>query len=114
MLAFHHDTNVAILTGEQSYTNVNGIQRLVINTKSWHLQAKWIDQSTDRLPLHRNKESNPIETAEHDMANSYSNELDFRWWVRKVLMKHDMILNKVKSRCQKNIFKFGVEFPLTV
>ena len=31
-----------------------------------------------------------------------------------MLKKRDMLVNKVKSRCQKNIFKFGVEVPLRV
>ena len=60
------------------------------------------------------KESNPIEVAEHAMANGYSNEPSFRWCVRKVINKRDRILNKVKSRCRRNILNFGVGFPLTV
>ena len=48
------------------------------------------------------------------MADDYSNEPGFRCWLHKVLKKRDRIMNKVKSRCRKNIFKFGVEFTLTV
>ena len=52
--------------------------------------------------------------AEHAIANGYSNEPDFLWWVRKLLKERYMLVKKVKSRCQMNIFKFGVEVPLTV
>ena len=48
------------------------------------------------------------------MTNGYSNEPDFGWWVRKVLKKFDRLVKKVKSRCQKNRFKFDVEAPLIV
>ena len=60
------------------------------------------------------KESDKIEMAWYAMANGYSNEPEFIWWVRKVLKKRDGLVNRVKSRCRKNIFKFGVEAPLTV
>ena len=83
---------MAIPTGEQAYTNVNGIQCPVITTKGWYVQVKWRDQSTDLVLLHMIKESNPIEVAEHADTNGYSNETDCRWWVRKLLKKHDRLV----------------------
>ena len=47
------------------------------------------------------------------MVDGYSNEPDFRRLVSKVLKKRDRFVNKFKSRCRNNIFKFGVEVPLT-
>ena len=74
MLAFLRDPDVAIPTGEQAHTNGNEIQRPVITTNGWGVQVKCRDQITDWVTLHLIKESNPIEVAEHDMANGYSNE----------------------------------------
>ena len=48
------------------------------------------------------------------MDNAYYIEPTFRWWVNKVLKKRDRLVNKVKSRFWKNIFKFGVKSPQTV
>ena len=47
MVDFFHDPDVAIFTGEQAYTNVIGIQKPVITTKGWGVQAKYRDQITD-------------------------------------------------------------------
>ena len=88
---------MAIPEVEQAYTNVNGIQCLVITTKVWNVQVKWSDQSTYWVPLHLINESNPIEVAEHAMSNGYSNEPSFRWWVRKVLKKHDRLVKKANQ-----------------
>ena len=48
------------------------------------------------------------------MANTYSNEPDYIWWVRKSVKKNLHYCEKVKSKCQNNIFKFGVKVDLTV
>ena len=108
ILPFHCDQDMDILKGQQEYTNVHGIQRLVINTKGWGIQLNWMDKNTDWFPLYLIKKSNKIEMTEHAMARGHSNETALRCW-----LKRDRILNKVKSRCQKNRFKFGVEVPLT-
>ena len=52
--------------------------------------------------------------ADHAMANTYSNEPDYIWWVRKSVKKNLHYCEKVKSKCQNNIFKFGVKVDLTV
>ena len=54
------DLDVDIFTGEQSYTNVNGVQLLVITTNVWDVQVKCRDQITDWVPLHIIKESGTI------------------------------------------------------
>ena len=92
---------------------LNGTQGPVINTKDWDVQFKWKYQSTYWVPLLLIKESNPIEVSENAMANGYSNEPSFRWWVRTFLKKSYRLVNKFKSRCLNNIFKSGVEVPLT-
>ena len=51
IVASWRDTDVAIPTGDQSYKKVNGIQRSVVTTKGWDIQAKWIYQSTDWVTL---------------------------------------------------------------
>ena len=66
------------------------------------------------VPLHLIRELNPIDLEEHAMANGYSNEPAFRWWVSNVLNKCDRLVKKIKSRFQKNRFNFGVEVPQTV
>ena len=99
---------MAIQTGDQAYTNFNIIQHPLITTNGWDVQVKWRDQRTDWFPLHLIKESNPIEVSEHAIANVYSNEPDFIPWVRIFLKNHDRLVNKGKSRRQRNIFKFGL------
>ena len=47
IVAFRHDSDVAIPTREQAYTNVNRIYPTVITTKGCGIQVKWRDQSTD-------------------------------------------------------------------
>ena len=56
ILAFRCDTDVAITTGDQSYTNINGIQHPVITTKDRDVKVKCRYQSTDWFPLHLIKE----------------------------------------------------------
>ena len=53
---FSCDPDVFIPTKEQAYTNVNRIQHLVITTKGWGAQVKFIDQSTDWVYLYIIKE----------------------------------------------------------
>ena len=84
ILPFHCDQDMDILKGQQEYTNVHGIQRLVINTKGWGIQLNWMDKKTDWFPLYLIKKSNKIEVTEHAIANVYSNKPDFRGWARKV------------------------------
>ena len=96
ILDFCGDPDVDNPTGEKSCTKVNKIQRPVTTTKVWDVKFKWRYQSTYLFLPHLSKESNPIEVAEHSMANVYSNQQVFRKWVRKVLNKGDRLVNKVK------------------
>ena len=114
MAAFRHHPDVAIPIGEKSYTNVKRIQRQLITTNDRYVQVKWRYQSTYYVPLNLIEESNTIGVAEHSMSRGYSNEPDFIWWVCKVFSERDRLVKKVKSRCQNNIFKFGVEVTLIV
>ena len=52
IVALLSDPDVDIRTGEQSFTNVNRIQRPVITTKGWDIQVKWRYQITDCISLH--------------------------------------------------------------
>ena len=56
MVAFRHDPDVAIMTGDQAYKIFNGTQRPFINTKGWDVQFKRRDKSTDWVPLNIFKE----------------------------------------------------------
>ena len=56
IVAFRHDSYVAIPTREQAYTNVNRIQLPIITKKGLNAQIKWRDQNTDWVPLHLIKE----------------------------------------------------------
>ena len=40
MVDFFHDPDVAIMAGEQAYSNDNGIQCPDITTESWSVQVK--------------------------------------------------------------------------
>ena len=61
------------------------------------------------------KESNPIEMVEFSVSNGYADETAFRWWVLKVVIKYARLISKVKYRFRKgNMFKFGIEVPVTV
>ena len=59
------------------------------------------------------KESNLIQLAEFAVANDLAQEPAFWWWIYKVLVKRDHIINKA-CRCRKSEMKFGVDVPSSV
>jgi hypothetical protein len=60
------------------------------------------------------KNSNPVELAEYAVTSKLADEPAFKWWIRPVLRKRDIIIAKVKSRYWSRTHKFGIELPKTV
>ena len=53
--------------------------------------------------------------SEFVVTNGYTDEPAFGWWVSKVMRKRAIFISKIKYFCRKgNIFKFGIEVPVTV
>jgi hypothetical protein len=63
------------------------------------------------VPLKETKASNPIELAEHAVANKIAEEPVFAWWVKDTLWKLNQIIAKIKSRYWKITYKFGLKLP---
>ena len=72
--------------------------------------------STNWIPLHLLKESNPIQVAEYAKAHQLQDEPAFAWWISTVLRRRDRIISKVVNRRQikGNRMKFGIVIPNTV
>ena len=100
---------------EDAITNINGVHKKIIAKKVWDYQVKCTGASTDWLTLTIIKESSHVEVAEYDDSISLGKKLAFKWWIKKVLICRDPIIDKLKPRCRKpNQIKFGVKVPLTV
>jgi hypothetical protein len=67
------------------------------STKGWQLCVQWKDGSASWERLTDVKESNPIEVAEHLVAQGrVESEPAFAWWVDFTLEKSDCIISAVK------------------
>jgi hypothetical protein len=86
----------------------------LMTTLGWDMLVKWANSITSWLPLDALKESNPIETAEYEVANRLDKEPTFHWWVRRTLCTCDRIISKVKTRYWKKTHKYGIEMPKEV
>ena len=51
----------------------------------WKFLVEWNNGSLDWTELKDLKESNPVEIAEHAVANKLVEEPAFKWWVASVL-----------------------------
>jgi hypothetical protein len=60
------------------------------------------------------KESHPIEVVEYAIVNKIIEEPAFAWWAKKVLRKHDHIIQKVNARYWQRTHKYGILVPKTV
>ena len=72
----------------------------VITTKGWKIQVKWIDGTSDWLPLAQVKNSNPVKLAEYAVMKGIDMQPAFRWWVKHIIKKKHRMINKVKSQMQ--------------
>ena len=79
----------------------DGRKHLRRMTKGWHLCMHWKDGSTSWERLADLKESNPIEVAEHAVAQGINHEPAFVWWVPCTLKKRDRITSAINKRCHK-------------
>jgi hypothetical protein len=75
---------------------------------------EWKDGSSDWTDLKDLKESNPVEIAEHAVANKIMEEPAFKWWVANVSRRRNRTMSKLKSRHWKTAHKFGIRVPKTV
>ena len=80
----HRSNATAISKQKGTYLN-NGQSRKVITTQGWDMQIRWADGSTNWIPLHLIKESNPIQVAEYAKAHQLQEEPAFAWWISTVL-----------------------------
>ena len=60
------------------------------------------------------KVSNPVELAEYTVANNIEDEPSFKWWLKDVLHKQDLIVSKFKAKYCRTRHKFGIQVPKTV
>ena len=61
--------NVVIQRLDDTFSRANTIAKPVINTKGWDVQVQWANKLADWVPLITIKEFNPVEVADHAVAN---------------------------------------------
>ena len=110
----HRRDDTAVPVKEGFIKSKNGQARAIITTAGWELLISYKDGTTAWVPLKDLKISNPVEVAEYAVGNNLDKEPAFRWWVRGVLKKREMIIKKVKTRYWKRTHKFGIELPHSV
>ena len=81
-------------------------------TKGWKLLVRWKNGETNWLSLKDLKESEPVRTAEHAVANKLTYEPAFAWWVNHTLKRRDRIICKVQKRHLKCTHEFGIRMKL--
>jgi hypothetical protein len=109
----HEKTSEAV-HGDDQYVMYKGKQRQQRTTKGWKFCVRWKDTSISWVDLKDLKESNPVEVAEHALANKLVSEPDFKWWVLYVLKKREQIISKIKTQYLRRKQKFGILLPKTV
>ena len=109
------DEDIAVNRKDGNITMANGVIRPVITTKGWDVQVRWIDKSTNWIPLSELKEANPLEVAEYAIAHKLDKEPAFKWWVHKVAKRRKRMIARLKAAyCRKGKMKFGLMVPGTV
>ena len=76
--------------------------------------VEWKDGSSIWIPLKYLKAYNPVELAEYASGNRLYVELAFKWWLRHVLRRRNIIISKVKAKYWRKTHKFGIRFPKSV
>jgi hypothetical protein len=69
---------IPILDGYAASKNGNKCPKQ--KTIGWQFLVEWKDGSSDWTDLKGLKESNPVEIAEHAVANKIVEEPAFKWW----------------------------------
>ena len=80
-------------------------------TRGSDLLAEWKDGSYSWIPLQDLKAPNPVELAEYAAGNCLDIEPAFKWWVRDVLRRRNIIIAKVKAKYWRTTHKFGIRVP---
>ena len=92
----------------------NGRNVPVITTKGWKVNVRWLDGSTNWIPLNVFKNSQPLILANYAKTMKIHDEPAFLWWVPHVLRKASRLLSKVKTLYHKKNLKFGIEVPKSI
>ena len=92
----------------------NGRNVPVITTKGWKVNVRWLNGSTNWIPLNVFKNSQPLILANYAKTMKIHDEPAFLWWVPHVLRKASRLLSKVKTLYHKNNLKFGIEVPKSI
>ena len=82
-------------------TSTNGNKSIRLTTKGWKLCVGWRDGSTSWEPLKDLKELNPLQVAEHAVANDFNVEPAFAWWVKEALKCCKRMSSAARSRYLK-------------
>ena len=109
------DENIALPPSQGYYETSSGQRRKVITTKGWEIKVRWLDQSSNWIPMALLKESNPVELAEYAVAVGIAKEPAFNWWVPSTLKRRKRLIHRLKvQRVRKGRMKFGITIPGTV
>ena len=106
-----HRKDDTAMPKEQGKIATNGIKKDEITMKGWAPQVLWKDGSTTWIKLNELKESNPMEVAEHAVANRIQDEPTFAWWASKVLRQRNRMMSKVKKKHWRTTHEFGIRLP---
>jgi hypothetical protein len=110
----HRKDGRAIPISDGYTVSKNGNKCPKQTTIGWQFLVDWKDGSSDWTDLKDLKESNPVEIAEHAVANKIVEEPAFKWWVANVLRRRNRTTSKLKSRYWNSTHKFGIRVPKTV
>ena len=67
-------------------------------TLGWDVLVDWEDGSYRWIPLQYFKPSNPVELAKYAAGKRLDIEPSFKWWVRDVLRRRNIIISGVKAK----------------
>ena len=60
--------------------------------------VEWKEESSRWITLKYLKASNPVELAKYATGNRLDVEPAFKWWVREMLRRRNIIIAKVKAK----------------
>ena len=80
-----HRKDGTALTEQDAYVYRGHNKHRKPTTKGWELLVSWKGGSSSWVKLKDLKNSNPVEVAEHTVANRIQDESAFAWWVKTVL-----------------------------
>ena len=110
----HKKDDCAISKADGFIKSISGNLHRKRTDSGWKLLAERKNGSVDWVPLNELKQTNPVELAEHAVANEISDESEFNWWVKETLLHRDRIISKSESKYCRTSHKFGIRVPKTV